>query len=256
MPALRTLFAASMVAVCSAASGGFLGPKKDAQFTEHSYGSNMSDGNRSGEQDAMKGEQEELETRSELENNSMRDLLQTNGHWKLNKDSPDCPSSQVPARESASHRAAGDRGWDPCCADSKCNILDAVWDSGAKDGVPLGKPGKWCSKHDFEKNGNKCKEHNWNHGFMYDHCPCDKSEANCKHNKRQMCIPDALIRGHYSGGWKDHNKMKEQCKHGRTVCYGGMILAPNSDGSCSDKAHDRHHDSNHKAMCVPGKGYR
>merc|ERR1712113_624464 len=51
---MGTLFAASMVAVCSAASGNFLASKKDARFTEHSYGSNMSDGNRSGEQDAMK----------------------------------------------------------------------------------------------------------------------------------------------------------------------------------------------------------
>merc|ERR1719343_1331243 len=106
--------------------------------------------------------------------------------------------------------------------------------------------------------------------FMYDHCPCEKGEANCKKNEkkqayvRQMCIPDARIRGHYSGGWKDHNKMKEQCKHGRSVCYGGMILAPNSDGKCSHgehhhgshAAHDLHHDSNDKAMCVPGKGYR
>merc|ERR1712083_1284714 len=54
MAALRTLFAASMVAVWSAASGNFLASKKDARFIEHSYGSNMSDGNRSGEQDAMK----------------------------------------------------------------------------------------------------------------------------------------------------------------------------------------------------------
>merc|ERR1712113_1065189 len=51
---MGTLFAASMVAVWSAASGNFLASKKDARFIEHSYGSNMSDGNRSGEQDAMK----------------------------------------------------------------------------------------------------------------------------------------------------------------------------------------------------------
>jgi hypothetical protein len=41
MAALSTLFVASMVAVCSAASGGLRGSQEDVRFTEHSFGSNI-----------------------------------------------------------------------------------------------------------------------------------------------------------------------------------------------------------------------
>jgi len=159
------------------------------------------------------------------------------GQWTLNGDrGPYCPDWAVPARESASSRGAGDAGWDPCCAFSGCNIFEAVWDSGMK---------KWCFRDDFWKNGNTCGDDYWTGGFLYDYCPCSGDDTyNCENGKKQRCIAGA------TSGWTPDAWMLGQCGQGRDVCYGGMILAPYSNGQCPDNFFGQD-DYNNVWECVP-----
>lgn len=159
------------------------------------------------------------------------------GWWTLNGDrGPYCPDWTVSARESASSRGAGDQGWDPCCAWSGCDIFQAVWDSGLS---------KWCWKDDFSKNGNTCGDDYWTGGFLYDHCPCSGDDTyNCENGEKQRCIADA------TSGWTPDSWMLGQCSQGRDVCYGGMILAPYSNGQCPDWYFGQD-DYNNVWECVP-----
>jgi len=197
------------------------------------------------------------------ENETLTASVAGDGAWDLNENTgPWCNSGECPGRESASAQGLGDRGWDPCCFWSGCNIWDAVWDS---KGPNSDGKGTWCWRVDFDKNGGTCWNGQswdyWTGGFVYDWCPCSDGDYNCKDSQKQMCIATSddgvwwdwqqcFDWTHDSDCWKNLFAPRCGTEQSKDICYNGFIQAPNGDGVCPDGFNSKEDDQG-LLMCWP-----